>query len=54
MVPESRWREAALLTLVITASGFTWLGVSAPVWGLALGWSLAAVRSWREHQALRV
>ncbi len=50
MVAEPRWREAALLTLVLTASGFTWLGVSAPVWGLGLGWSLAAVRGWRERQ----
>ncbi|PYE50394.1 benzoate membrane transport protein [Deinococcus yavapaiensis KR-236] len=52
MVAEPRWREAALLTLVVTASGFAWLGLSAPVWGLGLGWSLAAARSWRERRAV--
>ncbi|MBB5362785.1 benzoate/H(+) symporter BenE family transporter [Deinococcus humi] len=50
MAAEPRWREAALLTLVLTASAFTWLGVSAPVWGLGLGWCLAAVRGWHERQ----
>ncbi|SMB97179.1 benzoate membrane transport protein [Deinococcus hopiensis KR-140] len=50
MVAERRWREAALLTLVVTASGLTWLGVSAPVWGLILGWSLATARGWRERR----
>ncbi|WP_049760576.1 benzoate/H(+) symporter BenE family transporter [Deinococcus deserti] len=49
MVAEARWREAALLTLVVTASGITVLGVSAPVWGLLLGWSLAWMRGWRER-----
>ncbi|WP_350243299.1 benzoate/H(+) symporter BenE family transporter [Deinococcus sonorensis] len=49
LVTEPRWREAALLTLVLTASGFSWLGISAPVWGLALGWGLAELRGWRER-----
>lgn len=51
LVAEPRWREAALLTLVLTASGFTWLGLSAPLWGLGLGWGLAWLRGWRERPA---
>lgn len=47
---EARWREAALLTLVVTASGVAWLGLSAPVWGLGLGWGLAWLRGWRERR----
>lgn len=45
LAAEPHWREAALLTLVLTASGFTWLGLGAPVWGLGLGWGLAWLRS---------
>ncbi|MFC4427094.1 benzoate/H(+) symporter BenE family transporter [Deinococcus navajonensis] len=51
MVAEPRWREAALLTLVLTASGLSWLGLSAPLWGLGLGWGLAALRGLREGRA---
>ncbi|MCP3865862.1 MAG: benzoate transporter, partial [Aestuariibacter sp.] len=31
------YRQAALLTLLCSASGLTMLGISAPVWGLLLG-----------------
>ncbi|GGK43658.1 hypothetical protein GCM10008955_41740 [Deinococcus malanensis] len=51
MVAETRWREAALLTLVVTASGITVLGLSAPIWGLTLGWGLACLSGWRERHA---
>lgn len=44
LAAEPHWREGALLTLVVTASGMTWLGLSGAVWGLALGWGLAWIR----------
>lgn len=34
---EPAWREVALLTLVVTASGVTFLGVGSAFWGIALG-----------------
>ncbi len=41
---DPHWREPALLTLTITASGFSLLGLSGAVWGLGLGWGLAQLR----------
>lgn len=38
---DERTREAALLTLAVTASGVTFLGVGSAVWGLAAGGVLA-------------
>ncbi|WP_019585779.1 benzoate/H(+) symporter BenE family transporter [Deinococcus apachensis] len=43
-----RGREATFLTLAVTASGVTFLGVGSAVWGLLLGGGLLWVRS-REH-----
>ena len=40
---EEKWRESALLTLVITASGFSLWGLSSPIWGLILGGLSAAL-----------
>ena len=37
-------RDAALVTLVVSASGVTPLGVSAPFWGLLAGLALLALR----------
>ena len=34
---ETHYRQAALLTMLCSASGLTMLGISAPVWGLLLG-----------------
>ena len=34
---EARWRESAALTLVVTASGLSLLGLSSPLWGLIVG-----------------
>lgn len=34
---ETHYRQAALLTMLCSASGLTVLGISAPVWGLLLG-----------------
>ncbi len=34
---EAHYRQAALLTMLCSASGLTVLGISAPVWGLLLG-----------------
>ncbi|UBV44510.1 benzoate/H(+) symporter BenE family transporter (plasmid) [Deinococcus taeanensis] len=55
LAAEPHWREGALLTLVITASGMTWLGLSGAVWGLALGWGLAWLRGRQllSHEARR-
>ncbi len=34
---EPRWREAAVLTLLVTASGLTFLGIGSAFWGLVVG-----------------
>ncbi|WP_110887210.1 benzoate/H(+) symporter BenE family transporter [Deinococcus yavapaiensis] len=34
---EAAWREVALLTLVVTASGVTFLGVGSAFWGIVVG-----------------
>ena len=44
---EPQEREAATLTLVITASGITFLNVGSPVWGLLVGGAVYAVNRWR-------
>lgn len=43
-------REAAVVTLVVTVSGVTFLGVSGAFWGLAAGGALYAVRHWRARR----
>jgi benzoate membrane transport protein len=40
-------REAAVVTLVVTASGVTFFGVSGAFWGLLAGGALYAARHWR-------
>ncbi|ADV67006.1 benzoate/H(+) symporter BenE family transporter [Deinococcus maricopensis] len=40
---DERWRESALITVVVTASGLTFLGLGAAFWGLALGGLSAAL-----------
>ncbi|WP_233558174.1 benzoate/H(+) symporter BenE family transporter [Alginatibacterium sediminis] len=37
-------REAALVTFLVTASSFSFMGLSAPFWGLSLGLLLRALR----------
>ena len=34
---EPRWREAAVLTLLVTASGLSFLGIGSAFWGLVVG-----------------
>ncbi|MFC4453265.1 benzoate/H(+) symporter BenE family transporter [Deinococcus sonorensis] len=34
---DPRWREAAALTLIVTASGLSLLGLGSPFWGIVLG-----------------
>ncbi len=41
---DPEYRDAAIVTFVVSASGITVAGVSAPFWGLAAGLALAAVR----------
>jgi len=45
VLKDPPWREPALLTLIVTASGFSLLGLSGAVWGLGLGWGLAWLRT---------
>jgi benzoate membrane transport protein len=42
---DARYREAATVTLVVSASGITAAGISAPFWGLAAGLAFQGVRS---------
>jgi benzoate membrane transport protein len=42
-VADPRHREAATVTLVVSASGMTALGISAPFWGLCAGLALLAL-----------
>ncbi|GGR24889.1 benzoate/H(+) symporter BenE family transporter [Deinococcus ruber] len=52
VMKDPHWREPALLTLAVTASGFSLLGLSGAVWGLLLGWGLALLRDgWHRRQA---
>jgi benzoate membrane transport protein len=44
-------REAALVTLLATASGVSMLGLSAAFWGLVFGLATYAVLSWRGPRA---
>lgn len=46
-VAEADDREAAVATLVVTASGVAFFGISGAFWGLAAGGALYAVRHWR-------
>lgn len=39
-VAAERGRNAALLTLLITASGVTWFGIGGVFWGLLAGWAV--------------
>ncbi|MCV2368443.1 benzoate/H(+) symporter BenE family transporter [Roseateles oligotrophus] len=48
---EPAQREAALVTLLATASGVSMLGLSAAFWGLAFGLLTHAVMSWRSPSA---
>lgn len=45
-------REAAVVTLVTTASGVAFFGVSGAFWGLAAGGALYAARHWRDRRSL--
>jgi benzoate membrane transport protein len=42
---DARYREAATITLVVSASGITVAGISAPFWGLAAGLAFHGVRA---------
>lgn len=46
-------REAAVVTLVVTASGVAFLGVSGAFWGLVAGGALYAARHWRLRHDVR-
>ncbi len=42
-VQDESWREAALVTFLVTASGFSLGGIGSAFWGLALGLLTAAI-----------
>lgn len=46
-VADAGNREAAVVTLVVTASGVAFFGISGAFWGLVAGGALYAVRHWR-------
>lgn len=46
---DTHYRQAGLLTLLCSASGFTLLGLGAPVWGLVLGLIVVAIIKLRHH-----
>ena len=49
-VADAEDREAAVVTLVVTASGVAFFGVSGAFWGLVAGGALYAVRHWRARR----
>ena len=40
---NARYREASLLTFLVTLSGISFLGLNAIIWGLLLGWFYASL-----------
>ena len=40
---DEAWRDAALVTFLVTASGFSLGGVGSALWGLLLGLATAAL-----------
>jgi benzoate membrane transport protein len=48
---DPEYRDAAIVTFVVSASAITVAGVSAPFWGLAAGLTLAALRPARRPAA---
>ncbi len=50
VVENAGEREAAGLTFLITASGISLLGVSAPFWGLLAGIAMLAGLKWRANR----
>lgn len=48
---ELKTRDAAAITLLVTASGITMLGLGAAVWGMAIGLAVQAVSGWRARRA---
>ena len=44
---DARQREAAMVTFLVTASGFTLFSVGSAVWGLVAGLLTQLVLNWR-------
>lgn len=44
---EFKYREAALLTFLTSASGIQFLGIGAAFWGLVLGFVVHLILSWK-------
>ena len=46
-VKDETHREAALITFLVTLSGFQWLGIGSAFWGIAAGALALFVQQWR-------
>jgi benzoate membrane transport protein len=46
-VAEAKDREAAIITFIVTASGFSFFGISGAFWGLLAGGAVYALTHWR-------
>ena len=44
---DDRWREAALITFLVTLSGVTIAGVGSAFWGIVAGALALLVQQWR-------
>lgn len=51
-VEDAAWREPALLTFLVTASGVTIAGIGSAFWGLVAGMLTAAVLRWRRSDCV--
>lgn len=48
-VSDTRDREAAVITFLVTASGLTFFGISGAFWGLIAGGAVLALTRWRQR-----
>jgi benzoate membrane transport protein len=52
-VKDETQREAALITFLVTLSGFQWLGIGSAFWGIAAGALALFVQQWRPRSKPR-
>ncbi len=52
-VKDESHREAALITFLVTLSGFQWLGIGSAFWGIAAGALALFVQQWRPRSKPR-
>ncbi len=49
---EERFREPALITILVSASGITFFGIGAAFWGLIAGISTSIILNWHKKEAI--